>query len=72
MTLDRRSALFLGVILLMNAAFMLLRSDGQVEGYVGGAICGLGGLLIVVLALGRSGRDADQDSDDTQRERSGE
>ncbi|MDF2560547.1 MAG: hypothetical protein K0R99_1993 [Microbacterium sp.] len=55
MTRDRRWMLIVGLILLVNAAVILTGADGRVEGYVGGAVCALGGSLNVVLALrGRS------------------
>ena len=72
MTLDRRWALVLGMILLANAAFALLSADGQIEGYVSGSICALSGILVVVLALRRSWRRTHQETGNTHRERGGE
>lgn len=72
MILERRWAFVLGAILSVNAVFFLLHSDGRIEGYVGAAICGLCGILIIVLALRRPARDAQSGTDTARRERSGE
>lgn len=56
MTRDRGWTLLVGAILLLNALVILGQADGRIEGYVGGVICALGGLLTVVLAFTRRTR----------------
>ncbi|WP_350351498.1 hypothetical protein ABS642_20045 [Microbacterium sp. A8/3-1] len=72
MMLERRWALVLGAILMMNALFILLRSDGRIESFVGGGICAFGGILIIVVTLLRPTLPAQRDNDETPHERSGE
>lgn len=51
MTRDRISILVVGVILLVNAAVILVAANGQIEGYVGGIICVLAGILNIAFAV---------------------